>query len=387
MIDKGEATWTIAVDDLLNKLDVLEMVPPRFGLPSSEFYKIENLGGGKTRWAISSEATGVIRIQGNGEWPHPTFFYLDRRMMIPFVMAARNIRSTTPFQFQFQGKQLIIRQGRRKAQFLATSIVEGYSGGSVGKLLDKMVVSEHVKSLIYCARNCGTTDSLNPQMNCVYVLPTRAGVDILATNETIMYRARAKVKVVQEPVPFPIFLVSLLGSGGLKAIEWRKDLVALRYPSGEIWQSVSSKAQKGFPKDSIEQYISEGSKKELLFRVSSRKFSRIVSRMAMYVSSVRRADWVLEVKGFKDKNKILLESRIANTTFKEALTVDGTLPESFMISWPLEMLLPIFEFIEKKNKEVPLEVRLWESHSRKKSVLASYIKTGDIELIVPSRKV
>ena len=224
-------------------------------------------------------------------------------------------------------------------------------------------------------------------MNCVYVHPTKTGVDILATNETIMYRARAKVRVVQEPVPFPIFLVSLLGSGGLKAIEWRKDLVALKYGSGEIWQSVSAKAQKLFPKSSIEQYIAEGSRRPLLFRVSSRKFARIVSRMALYVSAVRRADWVLSVKGFKGKNRILLESRIANTTFKEALVVDGELTSTFEISWPLEMLLPIFEFIEKKNKEVPLEVRLWESKSQKKAVLASYIKTGDIELIVPSRKV
>lgn len=384
-----ESTWTIDVENLIQRLEILEKVPARLGVPSSEFYKIENLGNGKTRWSISSEATGLVIIQGKGEWPHPKSFHLDRRMMVPFVLAAKEIGRKAPFKFQLQGKQLLVWQGRRRAEFSATSQVEGYAGRSAGTLNDRMAVTEHVKSLIHCARNCASSDSLNPEMNCVYIQPTKRGVDILATNETIMYRARAKTQVVKEAVPFPTFLVTLLGSDDLKAIEWKRKLVALRYSGAEIWQSVSAKALRGFPKEMVEKYIAEGAKQPPAFVVASRKFSRVVGRLALYLQAVRRADWVLTVKGWKGKDRILLESQIANSKFKESLHVDGVLQENFEISWPLEMILPVYEFIAKKNKEIPLEVRLWRAKkaSQKKRVSASYIKTGDIELVVPTSRV
>lgn len=385
---KSTEQWVIDSEELIKRLSILELVTAKLGVPSSEFYKIDNLGNGKTRWSISSEATGVIKIQGEGEWPHPKSFHLDRRMMVPFVMVAKNLRKKAPFAFQFQGKQLIVTQGRRRAEFLATSVVEGYSGSSAGVLVDKLGISEFTRNLIYCARNCATPDSLKPEMNCVYVEPTKEGLDILATNETIMYRARSKAAQIKEAVPFPLFLVTLLNSDGLKAIEWKKNLVALRYQQGEIWQSVSAKARREFPKEEIERFIREGAKKKLLFRVASRKLTLMVQRLALYLAAVRRADWVLQVKGFKGKNKIRLESWVTNSTFKESLTVDGEVSETFDISWPLDALLPILDFIGKKNKEIPMEVRLWETQSRKKSaVLASYIKTGNIEMIVPSRVV
>jgi len=369
-------------------LEILEQVPARLGITSSEFYRVNKLENGKTRWTLAADATGTLDVGGTGIWPIPgSYFFLNRKVFTPFVQVARELKHKLPFEFTLNGKSIIVRHGRRKAVFHSQPMVEGYAEKISGNSLNRVELSDHAKGLIYCARDCASGDSLTPELNCVYVNPTKGSISVMARNQKIQYRARSRTgEQFAEAVPLPLFLVTLLGSRYMKAIEWKKGLVVLRFPGGEIWQPVSAKATQ-FPHESIAMHIGEGSRKPVLFRVESRKLALALQRLGLYLQAIRREDWLLTLKGKKGETDIKLGSELAHVGFTERVSVDGVVGEDFDLIWPLDQLVPVFEYVGQKNKKLWLETRIWKAKTKSgKRVLASYVKTGDIELVIPSKR-
>lgn len=381
-------SWKVRREVLLDAVEVLELVPARLGVPSSEFFRIGNLGNGKTQWTVASDATGVQRIIGEGIWPvssHP--FYVNRKIFTPFVQAAHEIKNKNSFEFKLMGKSLVIRHGKRKAIFSTQPGIDGYGGMVSGNSMNRLELSEAARGLVYCARECASGDQLKPELHCVYLHPVEGLVDILASNQKIMFRARAKTGLnIKESVPMPLFLVTVLGARQLKAVEWKKGLVLLRFPYGEIWQSISSKALS-FPRKGIVGHISTGAKKPVLFRVSTRRIATALERLGAYLQAVRKQDWVLELSAKKGDTELLLKTSIDHFAAEERVAVDGEVAEDFQLNWPLQMLIPVMEYVGQAHKKLWLEVRLWMALNKKgKRVLASYVKTGDVQLVIPPVK-
>src|SRR6266404_9357298 len=102
--------WEIKREDLLAGLQILDMVPEKLGIPSSEFFWVRGKGS-EVRFSVASYISGEIVIKGKGEWPVHKDFFIDRRVFLPFVYAAREIKNKNLFQFEHKGKQLVIRHG------------------------------------------------------------------------------------------------------------------------------------------------------------------------------------------------------------------------------------------------------------------------------------
>lgn len=377
--------WQISRENLLSVLEVLELLPEKIGVPSSQFFRVQGIGNGKTRWMLVSDATSEQTMTGTGEWPVPQkgYWFLNRKTFTPFVQAAKEIKNKAPFQFKLFGKTLVVRHGRRRAMFVTQPAVEGY-GGSLNGASWKMAMSDHVRGLVHCARDCASPDALVPEKNCVYVAPGKQGGEILATNQKVLFRAKSKIQLA-DPVPLPLFLVTLLGSKSLQAIEWQDGVVVLRFPTGRIWQSVSAKAKK-FPREQLIGHIMTGAKKPLLFRVSTRKLALALQRLGLYMQAANRQDWVLEIKAEKGSQEIGLETGIAHAKFREKVAVDGEVQQDLELQWPLDLVIPVMEYVGQAHKKYWLEVRVWEATTKKGGkTKASYVRTGEVQLVIPSK--
>lgn len=371
--------WTIDKKQLIQACEVLSLVPTRPGLPSSEYFQLESRKSGVVQVTVASEVTATVDLKGTGEWPFQKAFYLDRRVFLPFVFAAKDLHSEAPFEFSRKEKQLILHQGtKRKAGFDGSAPIPGYGFPPSGVLKSRINLGNHVRGLIYCARECAGADPVTPQLHCVYVQPNGTGVDVLATNQKIVYSAKAKTVVKnKEPIPFPLFLVPLLGSNQLTEIHWREKYVALTFPNGMIWQPVSAKARKDFPAKEITKHMAKLSDTQLLFVSDVKQISRLVGRMVSYLSAVRRQDWALDIIGSKGSKKLFIGSKVPQVAFRETIQLKHPAKSDFKISWPLDMLDPIFEYLRKKDKG-SLEVRLG-----KRGV--TYIIGQDVKVAVAER--
>lgn len=356
-------------------------MPARPGILSSEFFQIIAKGNGVLHFSIASEIKGEYNVKGKGIWPFKENFYLDRRVFIPFVLEASNIKSDSPFSFRAVGKSLLVRNGKRKARFDGQPPLKGYGfeqNEAKKKLKSRLELTEHARFLIHCALSCAANDHATPQLKCVYVQPIGKIVNIYATNKTIQYQAKSKDQIKPAiPIPFPLFLVGLLEEEAITEVQWRETYVALVFKQGQIWQSVSSSARKKFPHSSIDFYIKKSSKASALFDVPTKKFAQVISRLGIYLGAVRRQDWLLTIEGEKGGKEIKLTSTVPQTVFDEKLALDNELRTSFRIHWPLDMLLPVFEFMKTKDKG-NMQVRLLKD--------CSFVSTADINLVVPGKE-
>lgn len=381
-MNKAEGSeWIVDKEVLMQAAKVLNLVPARPGILSSEFFQIRRQEKGRIHVEIASEIKGEYTIQGKGQWPFEKAFYLDRRVFVPFVLSASDIKSDSPFTFQAAGKSLVIRHGKRKARFDGQPPVKGYGfeeNEAKKKVRSRLQLTEHIRYLIRCALNCAASDHTTPQLNCVYVWPRGKGVYIYSTNRTLCYRAITKDKIhPPSPIPFPLFLVELLENDMLHEVQWRDTYVALAFKQGQIWQSVSASARKKFPAASIDFYVKQSQSEAPLFVVPAKRLITIVSRLGMYLTAVRRQDWLLTLSGEKGKKEILLTSTVPQTVFHERLRLDKPLKDDFKVHWPLDQVLSVLQFIGAREKG-NMAVRLRKD--------TSYVSTSDVSLVIPGRE-
>lgn len=373
-------TWEIGRDKLLEPLEVLDLVPSRPGLPSSEFIMVERAGkNGDIIVHLASEVTGTVTLKGDGKWPFEKPFYLDRRVFLPFVRASKDIKTKAPFKFTANEKQLVVKNGKRKAEFDGQPAVQGYGQPPSGKLVSRIELGNHTRGLIYCARECASADPVTPQLNCVYIQPKGGDVNVFATNQKIVYAAKSKTKLKSaSPIPFPLYLVSLLGSDKLKEVLWKDKYVAITFPHGIIWQPVSAKANKNFPAKDIAKHMASAEKEPAMFTVDARKMASHIIRIIGYLAAVRRQDWALDLTGKKGEREVIVSSTVPQSSFRETLMLDHPCKSSFSLSWPLDMLEPVFDYLHKKEKG-SVTIRAGEKG-------ISYIIGSDIKVAIPRRK-
>jgi len=338
-------TWQVDKDKLLKTIDILALVPPNPGVPSSEFFKVirkENV----LTLSVASVVTGQVKLAGTGTFPFKRF-YLDRKLFIPFVQASKDLQTSSPFVFEaVDEKTLLVIHGSRRAQFCAQEKITGYGIAPKDALLDKVVLDKTTRNLIYCARDIAPNDPSTPHLNCVFAQPNGTGLDIFATNQKVIFHghaeARARVKI-----PFPLNLVPLLGSDALNEIHWRETIVSLNFDNGHIWQPISAKAKVTFPTAQIKEAFNQP--QTLLFRTSCEKFGTVINRMCSYLGAVRREDWILKLSCGEGHSAVALSCEIPNSLFKERLKV-GAAIKPFKMNWPLNMLAPVFEYLATDKK-------------------------------------
>lgn len=376
--------WEIRREDLLAGLQILDMVPVRLGIPSSEFFWMRGTGE-RVKMSVASYIAGEVVLTGQGKWPSDKDFFIDRRVLLPFVYAARELKNKNTFQFEIHKKQLIIRHGTRKAEFQSQSKVSGYS--DLKKVLKEkrtsFPVSDSLRELLLCGRNCATSDAVLPHLNCVYIAKGTGSVAIkaYAASDKVFYLGTGKVDGdIKTSIPFPLFLIDLLRADGLKKISWMGKYIVLQFEHGLIWQPISMEALSKFPLKDIKGHAAKTDNKPIAFSASSRRFSTSMLRLSYYLQSVRRKDWVVKLVGKKGRDSIAVTTSIPGSQFLERLRTTEAVKKDFQLEWPLEILEPVFAFLSKKTKKLGMVVRLDDKRH------VSYIKTGHFWLAVPSKQ-
>lgn len=372
---------TVSKKSLLAALSVLELVPTRPGIPASEFIRITPKQ--QQSWLImvlSSEVNGLVVLKGEGKWPFKEDVYVDRRLFIPFIRAGAEMKDDE-IRFLVKDKQLVVLHGKRKASFNMQPAVPGYGPTidmtEIKQSKSTLDISDGVKSLIYGARECATTDHTTPELNCVYVKPAGDQTAIYATNQTLIFKSVSEEKMkAKEAIPFPLFLVTLIGSEGLKTIQWRDKEVILEFGCGYIWQPVSTKAKANFPVKSIDTWMSKEDDMKTAFRHETKAFCDILTRIGSYLVAVRRQDWLLKMSGKKGDESLSLEVAISQGVFKESIKLNEPVKSDFSVDWPLDMLLPVFESVRKDKGTIKIQ----SSDSR------SLFSTKRVKVIIPTRK-
>lgn len=373
------AEWSVSAEKMLEVLSVIELVPTRPGVPASVFMQMTE-NNGRMKVALSSEVSGVVSLPGQGSLGLKRSMFLDRRILCPFLMAAKDYRSEKPFVFKNgqENKQILVSQGRRKAYFDLVGEVSGYGnlkadGGVV------LPLSTALTGLIKVAAECGTADPSVPELNCVYSIFDGKRVRLYGSNQLVALRGVEKVKgKFPVKLALPLFVIPFLGLDGLKEARVKDTEVILQFSCGVIWQGVPVKAQKSFPYKNIDKGLEDGLSWPIQFRMQTRKLGFITSRFTQYLTAVRRQDWLMKLIAKSGEKQILMEVKIPQGVFHEWLAVEDAIEKDFTIDWPLDIMLPVLEYLHKEKE------RVVKVHFGKDTPYL--LDAGNVQLLVARRK-
>src|SRR5438309_10881197 len=104
---------------------ILSVIPQRAGIPPSEYVRLE-VQKNKLHLCLSSDALCDVAVGIEGSWPVAEPYFGDRSLLIPFVRAAKEIRSKKDFEFTGQDGVLNIRHGRRRIVLPPLPAITGY---------------------------------------------------------------------------------------------------------------------------------------------------------------------------------------------------------------------------------------------------------------------
>jgi hypothetical protein len=370
-------------ESLNTVLDILAMVPEKSGLPSSEYIWCRAKGSRLTM-SVASYISGEVILDGEGDWPFEENFYLDRRTFVPWVTVARESKDKHRFQFERRHNELIATHGKRSVMFTNQKKIRGYGDLKriKGSITHSVPVSESLKEMLRCGSNCAVSDTIQPHLNAVVTMSKRGKVLSYAASDYVFYMGEGTLDRDEaiDKIPFPLFLINLLDVDGLRSINCVGKYVMLKFKHGAIWQPISEEANKNFPLSRIKKYAKQANSLPVTFTTSGRRFSRLMVRLGYYLQSVRRRDWVATVHGEKGSENIKLRTKIPGVDFKESTSISGKIKHDFTIEWPLASLSPVFDFLSKRTKKMPLVVRI--NHKQK----ISYVQAGKFWLCVPSRQ-
>lgn len=375
-------SWEIRRDALLEAIRLLDLVPSQSGIPSSDFFLVTSGTDGQVWMCTAGGAVANVRLDGTGEWPFQKPFYLDRRIFTPFVSTFRGIKNKNPFEFSKTGNNdLRVRCGRPFEDFSAQPSIMGY--GDTPKLAKatKLEIPDGLLALIKCAADYAASEAESPHTSCVYLLPQAKYLEIMATNQKILFRARYKGSKwpVGDPIAFPLPMLSVIGAEGLRKLVWSRPNVFAQFSKGLIWQSTSAQASKDFPEGDIAEMMGRGQKLSVAFRVNAVKFARVIERLSLYLQYVRKEDWVLNITGSKGSEQIFLVSRLPHAIIHEQVRVSEPLVSNFKFDWPLDQLGSLFKFAS--SGEDAVEVKLEPDQGM------SYVKCGPIQVAMSTRRV
>jgi hypothetical protein len=373
--------WTIRRSRLISALHLLDLIPEKVGLSSSEFLWIRGKGS-KITIAVASYIMGEVGINGDGKWEGE--FFIDRRLFTPFVYASRALKNKALFEFTFHKKQLTVKHGSRSAEFQSQQDIVGY--GDLKRILKEkesvVPITDDVRALLTCGQNCAVSDTMVPYLSCVYLRKGSAAIKAYAASDRVYYFGTGdpEKSKLKSSIPFPLQMIRLLTETGLKSVNWIGKYVVLKFDRGVLWQPVSEAAIEKFPLREITKNAKKSETFPVSFTASSRRMSRIMLRLGYYLQGAQRKDWVVNVRGSKGDNLLQVTTNLPGVRFKEWLPIVKHLPASLKVNWPLDSLEPVFGFLVSKTKKQGMVVRVDQKHG------VSYITAGKYWLCVTSKQ-
>ncbi len=324
---------TIESELLATAVSIIDLVPSRAGIPSSEFIRLEG-GKGMLHLSLSADVYGTVSM----DLPTKSKFvaFVDRGSFVPFVMAARESGSKAGFMLTLGDKgQLIIRCGKRRGLFNKLSNVGGYN--EVDRVSGaKIVLSKDQKRSIALAAKYATPDPTVAHLNCIYL--QKDGY-VLASNERAAIRL--ETKPVGSSMPLPLGILQTIEHELVKTIVIGSTVAKIGFGNGFICQTVNQKSAANFPHKSIKLAMEAAAAYPHRFWIPSKNLLDAITRMNSYSSTVVKRDPVVKLIGVQGESTIKVVCQVPQGSFTEVVAVTKPLNTDFTVEWMLELLLPL----------------------------------------------
>ncbi len=336
----------ISKSRVIEAVKILDLVPVRPGIPSSEFIKVENSGQG-IRLSLTSDAVGSVYVPGTEVYDvFANPFYIDRRVLMPFLFQSEAGRSDEVVVER--DKDVVeFKLGRRKLKLDAVPRVAGYGDITKDESAVTIKFDDQQRELMLCALAFTPTEQGGlPQLQCVCL----TGSKILASNDNLIFVGNSGNTITLErghinDLMIPLLLVGLLIEPNLREITATKDAVTLEFKSGKIMQPLPSQALKDFPKKKILD-IAESDRIEETFNVEATKFLKVLERFAAFMQSVK--DKLIALSG-KEGDTVIKISGIASHARVSDSFGAIRITRDFKCEWPVDSIMPYIAFLAKSQ--------------------------------------
>lgn len=334
--------WTIPKEVLEGACRIIGNVPPRNGIKASEYIKISRHGKDGASFSLSSDILSKAVVRTGDRFPFKDDLFLDRRLFIPFVDGGKESKSTGYVFTQKAGGILTIKHGSRTGIYEKLKPVSGYEDlpnmeGARSASLDKKWVS-----IVDAARDCATDDPITPNLNCVFLHPTKKNLEVFSSNGRVIFQGKApREKSIRHAIAFPLMLIDSLRLDNANKLLWTNKIALIDFPKGKIWQGVKIQARKNFPVADVQKRMKAAAADEIILSVNSSTLSNIANRIAAYVAALSRDALIFRVIITKGSRKVIIESGAESSKFQESLIMLEKAKKDINVEWPLEDVMPV----------------------------------------------
>jgi hypothetical protein len=340
-------SWAeVKKDNLIQAVDVLALVPQRAGVPSSDFVKVSPRKK-SIQMSLSSTVTAIVRVDLTRSLSATEAFFIDKGLFHAFVQGGKSWKGN--FRMEMAEGKWCIRQGSRHAEFaMRTEPLGGYGVWRETNGLKEIKLSDDLRKLLIASNNCSTADPSLPHLNCVYI----GGKLVLSTNLISLFvGVRQKEDALK--IPFPVGIIPLLGDNLVEAVGVENERVILDCGCGYIEGTISAIAQKSFPKRDVVEKIRKGRLWPVLVKLPAEKLAKVLTRLAGYLSNVKREDWIVELSIAEGVVKASV--KVQQGLFEERMSFDSTKAEG-TVKWPLELAQAVVEYMAANGELVKIRV-------------------------------
>lgn len=341
----SKQSWVVQKDALEIVISLLENVPTRNGIRSSEYIKVSKAGKDGATFHLSSSSAGKALIRTGEMFPFEKDLYLDRRLFVPFINGGKESK-TLDYIFTGSDNQLVVRHGNRRAVYTHALPITGYEDPTNLDNADSVILSKKWTGLIDCADNYATPDPVTPSLNCVRVTQSDKHIKVMSFNQKMAFigKADSDKKPIKGAITFPLGLVQVLKQEGATRLLYTNKLVVVDFPKGKIWQAVKTAARKKFPYADLQKMFKETEGDKQLCSIPSHILAKAVDRLSTYTGALDSTDLALEVHLEKGSKKVQLKAGVADSKFTELIYASNEAKETIVLEWPLEGVLPIILF-------------------------------------------
>lgn len=319
--------------------DLLNLVPPTPGVPSSMFVSFATIEKGLDL-RLSADVSVSTCLAG-AELKLKTPCAVDRRVLFPFI------REEGEYDLDIKDNQLWIREGRRKAE-LRTVKIEWSYGDWDGQKVKSLKITPELMDAIRCAKYCASSDPILPELNCVW-LEFGDRTFTFASNDLIMCCNRGKrVESATTGVAFPLALIDVLSAEDISEVMIGKGVVGGRVDGTRLWAQAPEKAWKQFPVRRLKKLIVDSRASKAAFHADMKSLVSLCSMFTAYLSNLPQQEWGLHVDVGES---VVVEAKTSVARFEDRL-VATVKTSGIVLDLNLAVLGPIVAFLDGKAEKV-----------------------------------
>jgi len=320
---------------LLGAIEVLNLVPARSGVRSSEIVKI--VAKKKSlQLMLASEIKGCVSVPTADGEDYEVF--VDRAKLFSFLNLAKGSKKEATFSLTYTqeagGVALEIKLGRRRAEYIGIDPVSGYSKVGAVQEEKELSLDAELVALVGLAAKYTTTDFTRPELNGVHLLKK---TDMVVSSKigAINFAGEHKGISVTTPLPeeFSAFLTQatkvLVSRSGCRLV----------FPSGSLFRSFNDDQFTG-KIASIADLLKQFAAEPLAIQCSAEALQRALGRLKSCCGE--DSDYPVLLSAAKGETTLTMTVKGETWQFDEVLR-NVTLKGAVTFDLPLFHLLPMLE--------------------------------------------